>query len=374
MKGMQDNGILVSIKHFPGHGDTDVDSHYDLPKLTFDRTRLDSLEMYPFRELIREGASGVMVAHMNIPQLDNTPNLPSTLSKPIITGILKNQLQFKGLIFSDAMEMKGVVKFFKNGEADVMGVIAGNDVIELSENSKRAVKLIRRAVRQNRISMKQINESVKKILLAKYWAGLNNYQPIKAESVITDLQRPEALLLNQQLADAAVTVLNSDSLIKNIDYTKRTAIISIGPKDLTIFHKELGPRFSNSTNFIIAKNATGSDITNVSNELKNYDQVILALFDTRKRPAPVLDYSNEVKLLAAQIAGMNSIVTVFANPYSVAGLPGIENAKTLMMNYQSSNELQRASVKVITGELKASGKMPVTINSFFKNGYGIARQ
>lgn len=374
MKGMQDNGILVSIKHFPGHGDTDVDSHYDLPKLTFDRTRLDSLEMYPFRELIREGASGVMVAHMNIPQLDNTPNLPSTLSKPIITGILKNQLQFKGLIFSDAMEMKGVVKFFKNGEADVMGVIAGNDVIELSENSKRAVKLIRRAVRQKRISMQQINESVRKILLAKYWAGLNNYQPLKTESIITDLHRPEALVLNQQLADAAVTVLNSDSLIKNIDYTKRTAIISIGPKDLTIFHKELGPRFSNSTNFIIAKNATGSDITNVSNELKNYEQVILALFDTRKRPAPVLDYSNEVKILAAQIAGMNSIVTVFANPYSVAGLPGIENAKTLMMNYQSSNELQRASVKVITGELKASGKMPVTINSFFKNGYGIARQ
>lgn len=374
MKGMQENGILVSLKHFPGHGDTDVDSHYDLPKLTFDRIRLDSLEMYPFRELIREGASGVMVAHMNIPQLDNTSNMPSTLSKPIVTGILKNQLQFKGLIFSDAMEMKGVVKFFKNGEADVMGVIAGNDVIELSENSKRAVKLIRRAVRQNRISMAQINESVRKILLAKYWAGLNNDQPIPTDNLIKDLHRPEALLLNQQLADAAVTVLNSDSLIKNIDYTKRTAIISIGPKELTIFHMELGPRFINSTNFIIAKNASGSDITNVSKELVNYDQIILGLFDTRKRPAPVLDYSNEVKLLAAQIAGMNSIVTVFANPYSVAGLPGIEHAKTLIMNYQSSNELQRASVKVIIGEIKASGKMPVTINSFYRNGYGIAQQ
>ena len=374
MKGMQDNGILVSLKHFPGHGDTDVDSHYDLPKLNFDRTRLDSLEMYPFRELIRQGASGVMIAHMNIPQLDNTPNLPSTLSKPIVTGILKDQLQFKGLIFSDAMEMKGVVKFFKDGEADVRAVIAGNDVIELSENSKRAVKLIRRAVRQNRISMSQINESVKKILLAKYWVGLNKYQPVDTSNIIGDLHRPESLVLNQQLADAAVTVLNSDSLIKGIDYTKRTAIISIGPKNLTVFHEDLAPRFTNSTNFIIAKNATGSDITNVSNELKNYDQVILALFDTRKRPGPILDYNNDVKLLAAQIAGMNSIVAVFANPYSVAGLPGIENAKTLIMNYQSSNDLQRASVKVITGEIKASGKMPVTINSFFKNGYGIAQQ
>ena len=375
MKGMQDNGLLVSLKHFPGHGDTDVDSHYDLPQLPFDRARLDSLELYPFREVIRENASGIMIAHMNIPALDNTLNLPSTLSKPIVTGILKDQLQFKGLVFSDAMEMKGVVKFFPNGEADVLGIIAGNDVLELSENSKRAVRLIRKAIRHDRISGEQINSSVKKILTAKYWVGLNNYDTLKTENVVEDLHRPEALALNQQLADAAVTVLNSDSLIKNIDYTKRTAIISIGSKNLTLFQKELGPRFSNSMNFIVAKNATGSDITNVTSELKNYDQVILALYDTRKRPAPVLDYSNEVKLLAAQIAAMNnSIVTVFANPYSVAGLPGIENAKTLIMNYQLSDELQKASVRVITGELKASGKMPVSVNSFFMNGYGITQQ
>jgi beta-N-acetylhexosaminidase len=374
MKGMQDNNLLVSLKHFPGHGDTDVDSHYDLPQLPFDRTRLDSLELYPFREVIREGASGVMVAHMNIPALDTSKNTPSTLSRPIITGILKNELLFKGLIFSDAMEMKGVVKFFPNGEADVLAVIAGNDILELSENSRRAVNLIRKAVRKGRISRQQINSSVKKVLTAKYWAGLNKLDSLKTENVAAELHRPEALALNQQLADAAVTVLNSDSLITSIDYSKRTAIISIGPKELTLLQKELAPRFTNSTNFIVAKNATGSDITNVTNELQNYEQVIMALYDTRKRPGPVLDYSNEVKLLATQIAAMNSIVTVFANPYSIAGLPGIENAKTLIMNYQSGNEMQRASMKVITGEIKASGKMPVTVNTFFKNGYGIAQQ
>lgn len=374
MKGMQDNGILVSLKHFPGHGDTDVDSHYDLPQLAFNRTRLDSLELYPFRELVREGASGVMIAHMNIPGLDKTPNLPSTLSRPIVTGVLKNEMLFKGLIFSDAMEMKGVVKFFPNGEADVMGVIAGNDILELSENSERAVRMVRRAIRQGRISREQIISSVKKILLAKYWAGLNNYQPVKTTDVARELQRPEALALKQELADAAVTVLNSDSLITNIDYAKKTAIISIGPKELTLFQKELIPRFSNAMNFIVAKNATGSDLTNVTQELKTYEQIILAIYDTRKRPGPVLDYSNEVKLLAAQIAGMNSVVTVFANPYTIAGLPGIEFAKTLLMNYQSGDEMQKASVKVITGEIKASGKMPVTVNTFFKNGYGIAQQ
>lgn len=374
MKGMQDHGIMVSLKHFPGHGDTDVDSHYDLPQLPFDRKRLDSLEMYPFRELIREGASGVMVAHMNIPALDSTANLPSTLSKPIVTGILKNELLFKGLIFSDAMGMKGVVKFFPNGEADVLGVIAGNDVLELSENSKRAVKLIRKAVRQGRISREQINASVKKILLAKYWVGLNRYNPLKTDQVVPDLHRAEALALNQQLADAAVTVLNSDSLITNMDYTKRTAIVGIGSKVLTTFQKELAPRFINATNFILAKDASSPDIAAVADELKNYDQVILAIYDSRKRPAPVLDFNNEVKMLASQIAAMNSIVTVFANPYSIAGLPGIENARTLIMNYQAGEEMQKASVKVITGEIRASGKMPVSVSNIHKNGYGIAQQ
>ena len=374
MKGMQDNGLLVSLKHFPGHGDTDVDSHYDLPQLPFDRTRLDSLELYPFREVIRENASGIMIAHMNIPSLDNTKNLPSTLSRPIVTGILKDQLQFKGLVFSDAMEMKGVVKFFPNGQADVLAIIAGNDVVELSQNSERAVRLVKKAIRQQKININQFNASVKKVLLAKYWAGLNNFDSLKTTNVVEDLKRPEALALNQQLADAAVTVLNSDSLIKNIDFTKKTAIISVGYKELTLLQKELSLRFNNSMNFILSKNATGSDITNVTNELANYEQVILALYDTRRRPGQILDYSNEVKLLTTQIASMNSIVAVFANPYAVSGLPGIENAKTLIINYQNGIDFERATIKVITSELKATGKLPVTINAFFKNGNGITQQ
>lgn len=137
MKGLQDNQAIVSVKHFPGHGDTEVDSHQDLPQLPFTKARLDSMELYPFKELIKEGASGIMVAHMNIPVLDNTPNLPSTLSKPIVTTLLKEELGFKGLIFSDAMEMKGVAKFYPNGAGDVIGIIAGLDVIELSGNSKK---------------------------------------------------------------------------------------------------------------------------------------------------------------------------------------------------------------------------------------------
>src|ERR1700761_8072589 len=152
MRGMQDGGILTTAKHFPGHGDTNVDSHLDLPLLPFTRQRLDSLEEYPFREAINAGISGVMVAHMDIPALDSTKNLPSTLSRPIVTGVLKDSLKFKGLVVSDAMEMKGVLKYFPKGEADVRAFLAGNDIIELSENSERAIKLIKKAIGKNGVS------------------------------------------------------------------------------------------------------------------------------------------------------------------------------------------------------------------------------
>lgn len=372
MKGLQDNKILVSLKHFPGHGDTDVDSHKDLPQLPFDRARLDSLELYPFRELVKQGASGIMIAHMNIPALDNTRNLPSTLSRPIVTGVLKNEMGFKGLVFSDAMEMKGVVKFFPGGEADVRGIIAGNDVIELSEDTHRAVRLVRKAIRQDRLSWDQVNESVRKILMAKYWVGLNNFQPLSTEGITQDLNRPESAILNQRLADAALTVLNGDLLIRNFDTNKRTAVISIGATQATTFQNVISKELDNSLNFIIPKNAGGNEISRVASELSNYDQIIVALHDMRNRPGAVLDYDSNLKVFVAELARMNNtIITVFANPYTIAGIPGIESCKSIVMNYQNSEEAQKATARLLTGKLKADGRLPVSINSFFHTGDGI---
>jgi beta-N-acetylhexosaminidase len=371
VKGLQDEGILVTVKHFPGHGDTDVDSHYDLPQLNFTRERLDSLELYPFKEVIREGASGVMIAHMNIPSLDPTPKLPSTLSRPIVTGILKNDLQYKGLIFSDAMDMNGVAKYYKDGEAEVRGLEAGMDVLELAKNSRMAVRRIRKAIREDRLTWDRVNASVKKVLAAKYWAGLNQLTPVKVDNMAADLNRSEAHALNQKLADAAVTVLNSDTLIRGFDPAKRTALVAIGATELTTFQKDLQGRFRNSLPFLVRKNAAPADLQNMVKELQNYEQIIIGVFDQRKRPGGVLDFTNDVKLLISQLAGMNAIVSVFANPYTVAGLPGIEKAGTILINYQNSEELQHSAAKVVNGDLKASGKLPVTINSHFRNGDGL---
>lgn len=371
LKGMQDGGLLVSIKHFPGHGDTDVDSHYDLPQLKFTRERLDTLEMYPFKELIKNGAAGVMIAHMNIPSLDATPNMPSTLSKPIVTGILKEQIGFKGIVISDAMGMKGVVKYFKDGEADVMGVIAGNDILELSENSKRAVKMVRQAIRDQRITMERIDESVKKILAAKYWAGLNVRHTINEDNVASDVNRAESLTLRQQLADASMTLLRGRDYVQLLTPVKRTVIINIGTPDPTVFQKELAMVYKNSVYYNIDKNASANDIAKVVAEIKMDDQIMIGIIDTRIRPNNNLTFGGDVKQFIANMAKNQAVFAFFANPYNLANFPGLENAKALVVAYQKEDFMQRAAANVFKNLLVPTGKLPVTVNMNFKYGDGL---
>ena len=371
MKGMQDGGILVSIKHFPGHGDTDVDSHYDLPQLKFTRERLDSLEMYPFQQLINQGAAGVMIAHMNIPSLDATPNMPSTLSKPIVTGILKEQMGFKGIVISDAMEMKGVVKYFKDGEADVMGIIAGNDILELSEDSKRAVKMVKQAIKDERLSIERIDESVKKILTAKYWAGLNKKQIIKEDNVVAEVNREESLALLQQLADASMTLLRGRDSLQNLTANKRTVIINVGTPSQTAFQKEMVGYYKNSVSFNLDKNANANAISKVLAEVKPEDQVVIAIVDTRLRPGNNIPLSADLKMMLNDMASKNAYFALFANPYNLAGLPGLEKAKVLLVGYQKEDYMQKAAASVFKHQLIPTGKLPITANSFFKYGDGL---
>lgn len=370
MRGMMDGGIVTSLKHFPGHGDTDVDSHYDLPRLNFTAGHLDSLEMYPFRELINAGASGVMVAHMNIPSLDNTPNLPSSLSKHIVTNILKKRYGFKGLTFTDAMDMNGVVKHFRNGEADVRAIIAGNDLLELSQNSARAIDMVLQAIKQGRLTQQDIDARVKKILATKYWLGLNNNQPVQLTNLYRDINRQGTQALNQRLADASVTLLQGDSLIRAINYNRRTAIISVGVSELSEFQHMLDWRFDNHMHYVLSANATADDVAAVARELRRYSQVIVALHDNRVRPRSTYNYNSTVRLFINELAHHNAIFCVFANPYGLAGLPGIEQAKAILVCYQNDDIMQRAAAKVILKRLVPSGRLPVTVNAFFRYGDG----
>jgi len=372
LKGMQDAGLLTTAKHFPGHGDTNVDSHFDLPLLPFTRARLDSLEEYPFHEAIKAGISGVMIAHMDIPALDTTKNLPSTLSRKIVTNILKDSLGFKGLVVSDAMEMKGVVKYFPNGEADLRAFLAGDDIIELSPNSALAIKKIKKAVRKKEISKEEFEARVKKVLAAKYWAGLNNYQETSTQNLVADLNRPAAKQLVQQLSDAAITLLKGDTAALKMDTTAKTAIISIGVTKPTIFQQQLSIHYPNSSIFLVDKNDPHSKLDSLQKVLAQYQQIYISINDTRLRPQSKLNYSADVKSFITQMASVkNTVVSVFANAYTIAGLPGIENAGALLVGYQMSDDLQLSAVKVIAGQLKATGKLPVSINTMFPTGSGI---
>ncbi|WP_256002993.1 glycoside hydrolase family 3 protein [Pedobacter deserti] len=370
MKGMQDGGLLVTLKHFPGHGDTDVDSHYDLPLLPFSRERLDSLEIYPFRELIQAGAAGVMIAHMNIPALDPTKNIPSTLSRPIVQGILKDGLGFKGLVVTDAMEMKGVVKHFPEGEADVMSIVAGNDILELSENSRRGIRMVRRAVRQERIPMERIDESVKKILTAKYWAGLHTRDTINEHHVYDDVNRAESIHLRKELANAAMTMVKGKSYINTLSSAKRTVIVAVGTPDETLFQRELRSYYSGSTTYRLDKNASANQISAVMRNIGTQDQIIVSIHDTRVRPGNNIPLSADLKMFIRDMAARKASFALFANPYNLAVLPGLEQAGALLLAYQKEDFMQQAAADVFKNKLVPTGKLPVTINAYFKAGDG----
>jgi beta-N-acetylhexosaminidase len=371
-KGMQDAGLLTTAKHFPGHGDTNVDSHFELPLLPFTRQRLDSLEEYPFREAIAAGINGVMIAHMSIPALDSTKNRPSTLSKKIVTGVLKDSLGFKGLVVSDAMEMKAVTKYFPNGEAELQAFLAGNDIIELSMDSKKAILKIRKAVRKGLISDADFEAKVKKVLAAKYWAGLNNRKDVITTNLLSDLNREPARQLIQQLSDAAVTMVKGTTESIRLNPLEKIAVVSIGVEGYTTFQTEMARWSPNCHLFLVNKSTPVADLNRLLEILKQYNQVYVSIHDTRTRPASKLDYSNGVKQFIAALPANNKVVmSVFANAYTIAGLPGIEKSAGLLVCYQNSDDLQRAAVKVITGQLKPTGKLPVSVNVYFPTGTGL---
>nr|WP_288808235.1 glycoside hydrolase family 3 N-terminal domain-containing protein [uncultured Sphingobacterium sp.] len=369
MDGMVDGGILASIKHFPGHGDTDVDSHYDLPQLPFDKKRLDSLEMYPFKELIKAGAPAVMVAHMNIPILDDTPNMPSSISKKVVTDLLRNELGFNGLTVTDAMDMKGVKKFFPNGEADVQAIIAGHDLLEVSENSKRAIDLILKAIEEVRISQTDIDARVKRVLAAKLWLGLDKYQAMPQQNLYADLHRASAVQLIDELSNAAITALNSTEKLKSFNKELPTAIINIGISANQTFQNELATALTNETQYFIPDSLSKDDMKRLIKEIKKNKQYIIAVHDTRLRPRPTMQLNEKVQDLMKKFA-KKSILTLFTNVYALDGVEASKKAKTILLAYQNDAFMQKAAVKTILGQNIATGKLPVTINKKFKYGEG----
>lgn len=371
MQGMQNAGLLTTAKHFPGHGDTNTDSHYKLPQINHSLERLNNLELYPFKELINAGLNGVMVAHLNIPALDASEK-PSTLSKAIVTDLLQNKLGFSGLIITDAMRMKGVTNNNKPGIVDKEAVQAGNDVLELTQNVAKAITEIENAVKNNSILQADIDNRVRKILAAKQWAGLHNYKPTPNNNLVHNLNNANAKLLKRQLVEASLTVLKNDDDVvplQKLD-TLNIMSISIGDSLTTKFQKTLG-LYNNVKHFNIGNDINPATIDKLKKAINNHNLILLGIHDSSAFPKNKISFSNTLLKFIEGLPFNKTVVTYFKNPYSIAKIKNIENAKSLILTYQDSKTTQDIAAQLIFGGASANGKLPVSIGSKFKAGAGL---
>ncbi len=366
MRGMHKEGILSSAKHFPGHGDTKRDSHKTLPTISFSKSRLDSIELYPFKKLIEEGVSSIMVAHLNVPGLETEETIPSSLSATIVNDLLKKELKFNGLIFTDALNMKGASNYKNPGEIDLTAFMAGNDILLISEDVPKAADKITEAYNDGTISEVRMAHSVRKILFAKYKAGLHNYKPIDTTNLISELNTVEDLALYDKLIENAITIIKNDVgilPIKELD-TKKIAYVQLGDDDGAPFYHHL-------SKYVNVDWVKATKLDELLEKLKNYNQVIIGYHKSNASPWARYTFSTEELSWIHEISrNNNTILDVFARPYALMDLNSSSNIEGIVVSYQNSEAAQKKSAEIIFGALGAKGRLPVSISEEFPAGTG----
>ena len=361
MRGMQSTGILANAKHFPGHGDTDLDSHKILPTISFTKKRLDSIELHPYKRLFQEGLSSVMIAHLNVPALEKRKKIPSSISKVIVTDLLQNDLNFQGLIFTDALNMKGASNFKKPGEIDLAAFLAGNDVLLISESIPKAHQLIVEAFRKGKISEERLSRSVKKILFAKYKVGLSNYQPIELNSLLSDLNTPYDDMLYEKAIENALTVLKNDRLIIPIKKIEKTKIAYVHMGDDT------GTYFFNQLNkYAQVDWIKANSITEYKEKLKEYELTIIGFHKSNASPWKEYKFSDHELTKLYEISRTNKVILdVFTRPYAINDIQSFSDINGILLSYQNSKISQELSAQLIFGSITAKGSLPVSIGNQF---------
>jgi beta-glucosidase-like glycosyl hydrolase/CubicO group peptidase (beta-lactamase class C family) len=388
MKGMQDVGVMACAKHFPGHGDVAVDSHYDLPVITKSREQLDSLELYPFKQIIHQGVGSIMTAHLFIPAIDTIANQATSLSRKNVTGLLKDELGFKGLIFTDGLEMQGVKKYYPDGKASVQSLIAGNDMLCVPADIPAAINETLKAIKHKQLSWKDINAKVKKVLLAKYNLGLNHFSPIDTTNLVADLN-VQTKKINQQLAVNAITLLRNNNNLFPLQKGKRIAYVSIGASKENNIAARMKNNYQADVYLFGAKAAIGRELMDDKNRTaiidkadsatalqlintlkdKNYDVIIVGVHNYSRRPANNYGLSNPVLYLLNNLSPLNNAITLtFGNPYAIKF---VCNASNLISCYEDDDITQNSAADLLEGKIQAKGKLPVTVCDAFHFGDGI---
>jgi beta-N-acetylhexosaminidase len=358
MKGMQERGVMASAKHFPGHGDTNVDSHYDLPVINYQRGRLDSLELFPFRHLAAYGIGSMMVAHLNVPALDDRANRTTTLSENTITDLLKGELNFKGLIFTDALEMKAVSKNFENGEVEAEAFLAGNDMLSLPNDMGAAISSIKKYIEEGKIPLSRVEESVKKILISKYQLGLKKFRPISEKSVREDVNSLEAKALKRKLCQEALTLVrNPQGFLPISDRLTDAASVSIGTTRKTVFQQRLDS-FGEFAHFQLGKSIPAATRTSMIRRLESKDIVFVSLHNMSKYASRDFGITADVRSFISELNKQTKVVlVVFGSPYS---LKFFDEVNWVLEAYQEDELIQDLSAQALFGVFSIRGRLPVT--------------
>lgn len=359
-KGLQDNNILAAIKHFPGHGDTNTDSHLDLPVVSHDLKRLTEIEMAPFKELMNKGIGGVMVAHLYIPALEKEKGVPASVSKNIITGILKEKYGYKGLIITDALNMGAVAKRYKPGELDALAFKAGNDIMLFSDGVKEGKRLIQVAIDKKEISQDRIEESVKKILLTKYYLGLTKYEPRNPENINEDLNNDSHKIVVQNLYSNALTLIKDEKKLLPLNCKETYYYV---PLEEAPYHTFLDQLNLNCT--VIIKKA--SEISTIPANSK----VIVGFHkDNSTAYKPYKITAESKKTLADLAKNQNIILNVFGSAYALKDID-LSKISTILVAYENNDDSMTATAKSLSGKIKISGRLPVLVNENLKAGMGM---
>lgn len=380
MKGMQDVGVMACAKHFPGHGDTETDSHYDLPVINKTRPELDSLELYPFRELFEQGIGSVMVAHLYIPAIDNTKNVATSISYNNVTKLLRQELGYKGLSFTDALEMQGVKKFYPDGEASVQSLIAGNDLLCLPGDVPAAILKIKKAIKKKKLKWDDINSRVHRLLVAKYMYGLSSLQPINTNNLLNDLNAQTAAF-KKLSAEKTITLLRNDLDVLPLSAAamsfknkvtrddRKIAYVAIGITADNVIIKKMKEELNADVFFFSYKNDAGRILSLVELMKQNYQQVVIGVHGYSRRPQNNFGMSvSSVQLVNRLLELPKSVLLAFGNPYVLKNFCAAKNS---MVCYEDDNYTQAAAFDILIGKQLPQGKLPVTVCDELKFGTGL---
>lgn len=380
MKGMQDNLVLACGKHFPGHGDTDADSHKSLPVINHNLERLEELEMYPFRELIDAGLGSMMVAHLFVPALDSTPNVATTLSSKVVTDLLKKDLQFKGLIFTDALNMKGVSSYFEPGEVDVKALLAGNDVLLFAEDVPKAIEKIKEAIEQGKISEEEITARCTKIMKTKYWLQLHKMEPIKIENLYEDLNSKEMQMSNRKVVEKSLTLLQNQNNLLPLQQLDSVKIATVAIRGLaSLEEKNTFQRtidlYAPAKHFGITSNPTYDEIIALNNSLDGFDHIVVSLHGLRQYPSRRFGITKEMTNVVKLLEAKGKVVLVyFGNPYGLKHLEKLAEIESILIAYHDGEYQQEYAAQAMFGAIEVTGKLPVTVSTDYPAGRGFSTE